>query len=89
MIVTGMFRNKRRTGYGIILGNTLEISEYVEFYLYDYYLYLYSPQGFPQEKKHLVRWIGVTHRFVQAMVYDIMSNNRNDISHSNVFPIEP
>ena len=35
MIVTWMLRNKRRTGYDIIFGNTPEISEYVEFEFYE------------------------------------------------------
>ena len=34
MIAPGMYRNKGRTGYGIIFGNTLDISEYVEFKFY-------------------------------------------------------
>ena len=36
MIIPGMVRNKRRTGYEILFGNTPEIIEYVEFELYDY-----------------------------------------------------
>ena len=69
MISPGMYRNKGRTGYGIIFGNTLDISEYVEFEFYDYHWYWDSPQGFPHEMKNLGRWLGVAHRVGLAAVY--------------------
>ena len=75
MIVTGMFINKGRTGYKIILGNNLDISEYVEFEFYEYCLYRDSTQGFPHENKHLGRWIKFAHIVIQAMVYYVIRNN--------------
>ena len=39
MIVPEMFRNKGRTGYEIMFGNTSDINEYVQFDFYDYCWY--------------------------------------------------
>ena len=69
MIVTGMFRNKGRTGYEIISVNTPDIIEYVKFDIYDYCWYWDSPHDFPHNKKNLGRWIRVAHRFRKSMVY--------------------
>lgn len=84
-----MYRNKGGTGYEIVLGFTPDISEYVEFQFYDYYWYWDTPQGYPHQKKHIERWLGVAHRVGQAMVFWVMNNIRKVITRSTVIPLEP
>ena len=87
--VPGMFRNRGRTGYEIVHGHTPDISEYVEFQFYDYCFYWDTPQGYPHERKHIGRWLGVAHRVGQAMVFWIMNNNGQVIARSTVIPLQP
>ncbi len=87
--VPGMYRNKGRTGYEIVFGFTPDISEYVEFEFYDYCWYWDTPQGYPHEKKHIGRWLGVAHRVGQAMVFWVMNANGKVIARSTVVPLEP
>ena len=74
-MVPNMYRNIGRSGYEMIFGNTPDISEYVEFELYDYSWCLDTPQSYPYEEKGIGRWMGVVHRVGQAMVYYIMNTN--------------
>ena len=69
--------------------NTPYVSKYVEFELYDYCWYWYSPQAFPHEKNHLVRWLGVAQISIQAMVYYVISDNGYVLGRSNVPPLDP
>ena len=71
--VPGMFRNRGRIGYEIVMGSTPDISEYVEFQFYDYCFYWDTPQGYPHERKHIGRWLGVAHCVGQAMVFWVMN----------------
>jgi len=57
-----------RTPYELMTGNTPDISEFLEFSWYQPVWY-YEPAVFPQQTKHLVRWLGVAHRVGQAMCY--------------------
>ena len=59
------------------------------FELYDYCWYWDSPQDLPQEKKHIGRWVGVSNRVGQAMVYYIMGNNGKVIARRTVSPLDP
>lgn len=89
IMVPGMYRNKGRTGFEITFGFTPDISEYVEFRFYDYCYYWDTPQGYPHEKKHIGRWLGVAHRVGQAMVFWVMNTNGKVIARSTVIPVEP
>ena len=89
LTVPAMYRNRGRTGYEIIFGNTPDISEYVEFEFYDYCWYWDTPQSYPHEKKSLGRWLGVAHRVGQSMVYYIMNSNGKVITRSTVSRLEP
>ena len=88
VMVPGMYRNKGRTGYEIVFGNTPDISEYVEFEFYDYCWYWDTPQDYPHEKKQLGRWLGIAHRVGQAMVYYVANNNGTVIARSTVTSLE-
>ena len=87
--VPGMYRNKGRTGYEIVLGTTPDISKYIEFDFYDYCYYWDNPQSYPQEKKHIGRWLGIAHRVGQALVYWIMNSNGYVIARSTVISLKP
>ena len=79
-----MFKNKGRTGYAIIFGNTLGIIKHVEFELHDYFWYQYSPQDFSHEKKSLGKWLEVAHRVGQEIFRYVFSKNRKVINCSTV-----
>ena len=53
MMVSTMYRNKSRSGYKMIFGNTPDISEYVEFGFYNFCWYWNTQQIYPHEKKSL------------------------------------
>ena len=89
LTVPGMYRNKGRTGYEMVYGSTPDISEYVEFQFYDYCFYWDTPQSFPNEKKHMGRWLGIAHRVGQSMVFWIMNDKGKVIARSTVIPLEP
>ena len=89
IMVPTMFRNKGRSGYEMIFGNTPDISEYVEFEFYDFCWYWDTPQSYPHEKKSLGRWLGVAHRVGQSMVFYVMNANGKVIARSTVSPLEP
>ena len=71
MTVPGIFRNKVRTGYEILIGNTLDISDYVDFEFYDYCWYWDSPMCFPHDNKHLGIRLGVAHRVGHVSSLDL------------------
>ena len=87
--VPAMYRNKGRTGYEVVLGTTPDISEYVEFQLYDYCWYWDTPQSYPHENKNLGRWLGVAHKVEQAMVFWVIGANGKVVARSTVIPLEP
>ena len=88
-MVPTMYRNKGRSGYEMIFGNTPDISEYVEFDLYDFCWYYDTPQSYPREKKSLERWLRVAHILSQSMVFYVMHANGKVIARSTVSPLEP
>ena len=88
LTVPGMYRNKGRTGYEIVYGTTPDISEYVEFQFYDYCWYWDTPQSYPHVKKQMGRWLGVSHRVGQAMVFWVMNKNGKVVSRSTVVPLD-
>ena len=87
--VPTMYRNRGRTGYEIIFGNTPDISEYVEFEFYDYCWYWDTPQSYPHEKRGIGQWLGVAHKVGQSMVFYIMNTNGKVITRSTVSRLEP
>ena len=89
LTVPGMYRNKGRTGNEMVYGSTPDISEYVEFQFYDYCFYWDTPQSFPNEKKHMGRWLGIAHRVGQSMVFWIMNDKGKVIARSTVIPLDP
>jgi hypothetical protein len=78
---------KGRTPHEIVTGDTPDISEWMEFSFYQP-VWNYGPdENFPEQKRRLGRWIGVSHRIGQAMCYWILPKSANPISRSTVQPV--
>jgi hypothetical protein len=76
-----------RTPYEIITGRTPDISEYIDFSFYDWIWYYDSEVAFPEQKRKLGRWLGVSHRVGQAMCYWVLTASGKPISRSTVQPL--
>ncbi len=90
-----MHQQHGRTPYEILTGNTPDISEFLEYKWYQPVWY-YEPAAFPEQRKHLARWIGVAHRVGQATagfietpfsVYQGISIRCNPLSLGTKLPI--
>jgi hypothetical protein len=72
-----------RTPYELVTGNTLDISEYVEFQWYEP-VYYYEDMPFPDPKLHLACWLGVAHRVGQTLCYWLLIANGNVIACTTI-----
>jgi len=72
-----------RTPYEMITGNTPDISEFLEFEWYQPVWY-FEPTTFPDQVRHLARWIGVAHRVGQAMCYWLLPKSGIPIARTTV-----
>ncbi|MGH3055661.1 MAG: hypothetical protein ACRDL7_11860, partial [Gaiellaceae bacterium] len=72
-----------RTPYEYVTGNTPDISEYVEF---DWYqpIWYFESADFPNDRRLMGRWLGVSHRIGQAMCYWVLPKSGIPISRSTV-----
>ena len=85
-IVRPLRQQHGRTPYEILTGNTPDISEFLEFEWYQPVWY-YEPTAFPEQRKHLARWIGVAHRVGQAMCYWLLPESGIPIARTSIQPI--
>jgi len=72
-----------RTPMEILTGDTPDISEYMSFQWYQPVWYL-DGDSFPNDKKKLGHWLGVSHRVGQAMCFWILTENVTIISRTSV-----
>jgi hypothetical protein len=72
-----------RTPVEILTGDTPDISEYMSFQWYQPVWYL-DGDSFPNDKKKLGRWVGISHRVGQAMCFWILTENVTIISKTTV-----
>jgi hypothetical protein len=72
-----------RTPMEILTGDTPDISEYMSFQWYQLVWYL-NGDSFPNDKKKLGHWLGVSHRVGQAMCFWILTENVTIISRTSV-----
>ncbi|MGH3055829.1 MAG: hypothetical protein ACRDL7_12725, partial [Gaiellaceae bacterium] len=72
-----------RTPYECVAGNTPDISEYVEFNWYQPIWY-FDSSDFPDDRRLLGRWLGVSHRIGQAMCYWILPPSGIPIARTTV-----
>jgi hypothetical protein len=56
----GLYSLKGRTPYKVVPGETPDISEWMEFTFYQPIWY-HTPNVYPEPKRILGRWIGVSH----------------------------
>ena len=63
-----------RTPYEIVTGHTPDISEYLDYKWYDVIWYYDQLEPFPNERRKLARWLGVSHHVGQGLCYAILPN---------------
>lgn len=84
-----LFRLRGRTPYELVHGYTPDISEYLEFELYEPVFYWDDERvGFPESEKKLGRWLGPAVSVGQGMAYYILKENGEYIVRSTVEGIE-
>ncbi len=72
--------------YEMLIGNTPDISEFLEYEWYQPVWY-FEPTAFPNQRKILARWIGVTHRVGQAMCYWSLPQSGISFTRTAVQPL--
>jgi hypothetical protein len=85
----GTRKQKSRTGYEIVTGNTPDISEWAEFQWYQPVWFYDNTESWPTQQKKLARWLGVSHRVGQAMCYFILMPTGRVISRTSVHSPTP
>lgn len=84
-----LFRLRGRTPYELVHGYTPDISEYLEFELYEPIFYWDDERsGFPESEKHIGRWLGPAISVGQGMAYYILKANGEYIVRSTVQGIQ-
>ena len=74
-----------RTGYGMVTGQTPDISEFLDFDFYDlvwYHVDQHASTGTPNRK--LARWVGVAHRIGTALCYWLLPVSGRPIAETTV-----
>jgi hypothetical protein len=71
------------TPHEIVIGETPDISEYACFHWYQPVWYL-DNATFSESRKHLERWLGVSHHVGQAMCFWLLTESGTIISRSSV-----
>lgn len=77
-----------RTPIEIVTGETPDISEYVQFTFYQAIYYWDQTAAFPEEKRKLGRWLGVSHRVGQALCYWILPKSGIALARTTVEPVK-
>lgn len=88
LTASDLFRLGGRTPYEWMHGHTPDISEYIEFDMYEPVWFFANEEPFPNDTKQLGRWLGVAHKVGQAMNYYIMKQNGEVIVRSTVSSVE-
>ena len=83
-----IYRLGGRTPYECVFGYTPDISEYIEFELYEPVWFYDKEHPYPDQPKMLGRWLGVAHKVGQAMCYYILKDNGEIVVRSTVSNVE-
>jgi hypothetical protein len=75
------------TPYEVVIGQTPDISEYLDYHWYQPIWYFDQEEQFPEEHHKLGRWLGVAHRVGQALCYYALPISARPIIHSTVQPV--
>ena len=78
-------RRTGRTGLEAITGDTPDISEWIDFDMYDKIWYWDSPNA--EENPLPGRWLGISHRVGSALCYYIINGNGKVLSRTSVQPV--
>ena len=70
------------TGFEHITGDTIDISEWLDFEFYDICKYWDVPNT--EDNPKIGRWLGVSHRVGSAMCYWILTNTGQVVAHTTV-----
>jgi len=73
-----------KTPYEHVLGETPDISEYLDFEFYQLVWYWDPAVAFPGDKRRLGCWLGVASDVGQALCYKILAKSGDDIARSTV-----
>jgi hypothetical protein len=79
----GLYTLKGRTPYEVVTGETPDISEWLEFTFYQPCWHL-DTNAFPESKRVLSRWLGVSHRVGHPMCFWVLPISGVPISRSTV-----
>jgi hypothetical protein len=71
-----------RTGVERLTGDSVDISEWLDFEFYDLVWYWHAPDT--EENPQLGRWLGVSHRVGSAMCYWVINGNAQVLSRTTV-----
>lgn len=89
LTASDLIKLKGRTPYEHVHGHTPDISEYLEFEMYEPVWYFDDENvGYPEPEKKLGRWLGVSHKVGQGMCYYILKSNGEVISRTTVSQVE-
>mmetsp|Transcript_11237 Transcript_11237/g.16168 ORF Transcript_11237/g.16168 Transcript_11237/m.16168 type:complete len:1367 (+) Transcript_11237:2028-6128(+) len=72
-----------RTPYEVLTGDTPDISDYLNFELYQW-VKVYDPAAFPSNREYLGRWLGPAHYVGQALCYYVLKENGQVITRTSV-----
>jgi hypothetical protein len=78
-----LYASHGRTPYEVVTGNMPDISEWAEFGWYEP-VYQYKDVPFPQTKRKIARWLGVTHRVGQALYYWIVTETGQVLARTSI-----
>ena len=82
--VNSRFDTNSKTPYSIVVGETPDISEYVDFALWDW---VHVIEGDGLSEATLAKFLGVSHSIGNAMSYFILKSNGQVLTRSTVQPI--
>lgn len=74
---------KGRTPYELVTGDTPDITEWIQ-YTFNQTVWYYDPGDYPEQRRLLGKWIGVSHRIGQAMCYWILPESGTPISRTMI-----
>jgi hypothetical protein len=74
--------SEHRTGIERLTGDTVDISEWLDFELYDPVWYMHSPGA--EDNPRLGRWLGVAHRIGSDMCYWVLDDKGHILSRTTV-----
>ena len=76
-----------RTPHEVLRHDTPDISQLLDFDLYQFVKYRALDASFPEPTMQLGRWLGIAHDIGQSMCYWILKSNGQIVARSTVRPL--